>query len=310
MTTPAVDAALDARDLRRGGTWTLPQRLKNFGIRLTLALLVWIADRLPPRVLLAVGRLLGRACYRPLRSKRAVTLDNLERCLPSADAAALARDVFVNAGQNLSWSLLLRRPRVRALDIVAVDHGSRRALREALETGRGVVFVSAHLGPFEAVASAVSELGHEPAIVVRESYDPALDSLVDAHRSSRGVEVIHRGAPGAPARIVRALRRGRPVGFLPDLGARVASVDAPFLGRTLDAPVGPQRIALRMGCPVVVGCLEAAPDDAPAPFNLRIEPVSTDYVDEQALTRRVIGRIAAAIERSPAHWLWMAPRLR
>lgn len=183
---------------------------------------------------------------------------------------------------------------------------SHAALQRALAVGRGVVFVSAHLGPFELVAAMIAELGYRPAIVVRQSYDPRLDRWVDEHRIARGVEVIHRGSAGATRRILRALKSGRPVGFLPDLGGRVAKIPATFLGQEALLPVGPQRIASRFDIPVVIGTLQ--PGQSTRPFRLEIRALPTD-LGEERLTQRVADELSDAILRAPEHWPWMAPSL-
>jgi KDO2-lipid IV(A) lauroyltransferase len=205
-------------------------------------------------------------------------------------------------------SLLLRRTGLEANTLVSIDADAEELLRDVLGRGAGCVFVSAHIGPFEAVAAAVAELGFHPAIVVRESYDPRLDPLVDAHRHRRGVEVIHRGHPGAAARLLRALRAGRPVGVLPDLGGRVSSAPAELCGQTVAWPVGPQRIALRAGAPVLIGTLAPEGDRGGLPhFRLLLTEVSAP--DEAKLTQRVTDTLSAAIYGAPEHWPWMSGRL-
>jgi KDO2-lipid IV(A) lauroyltransferase len=174
-----------------------------------------------------------------------------------------------------------------------------------------MVFVSAHLGPFELVAAAVAELGHRPAVVVRESYDPRLDGFVDAHRLGRGVEVIHRGMAGSSGRIVRALRQGRPVGFLTDLGGRVKALPTELLGWQVDLPVGPSSIAQRAGCPLVVGTLHplgsepSRPLGRPPWFVLRLKRVEAP--DERLLRQSVADELSRRIRDAREHWLWMAP---
>lgn len=196
---------------------------------------------------------------------------------------------------------------MRALDTVFVSDAARSVFAETLAAGRGAVFVSAHVGPFEAIAAAVAELGLRPAIVVRESYDRALDPLVDEHRIRRGIRVIHRGSPGAGMSIMRALRAGQPVGFLPDLGARVLSVEVEFLGERLAFPIGPQVIAARAKVPLLVGTLSARPS-SPG-YELSIERVQMPG-DPVELTHRVARALERRIVAGPEEWLWMAAPIR
>lgn len=294
------------RDIRTGGTWSRWQSWKNEAIYRLIRLGAWFADALPRRWLRALGRAIGRTAGLLLHARRR----DAERWLQAAGcdgrhSKRLASLCFVNAGANLAECWDLRRGTTRALERVRLDSASEAILRAALATKRGVVFVSAHLGPFEWIAAAIAEFGARPAVVVRESYDPRLDAIVDQHRLDRGVDVIHRGAPSAPLRIARALRQGRPVGFLPDIGGRVPSEPVEFLGRTVHFPVGPSRIARRFGATLVVGTLQGPKRGA---WSLVVDAVP-DGGTETELTQRVADTLATRIRNCPAQWLWMAPRV-
>jgi Kdo2-lipid IVA lauroyltransferase/acyltransferase len=270
--------------------------------------LLAIADRMPQRGLLAMGRLLGLFARTALVEARRIAEARTASSLPAKDARRVASESFVRAGTNLARCLLLRRPGVRALDAVRVTEQAKRMLAEALRGGKGVVFVSAHLGPFEAIAAAVAELGYEPAVVVRESYDPRLDAVVDAHRTRRGLTVIHRGSPHVGFTIMRALRAGKPVGFLPDLGARVPSVELTFMGEPVAFPVGPQVVSSRAAVPVLIGTLKPSREPGPA-HELVLRRLDSDD-DPVELTHRVAGALEEAILEAPEEWLWMSPTIR
>ena len=301
---------LAARDRREGGRWSRSQAIKNGVIAAIIRSLFVAADRIPRASLLALGRLVGRAAAVLLPAARRTAVENATRSLGPADSARLATRCFQHAGENLAICLLLRRPSTRALDWVVVPTASREVLARALARGRGALFVSAHLGPFEMVAAAISELGIRASVIVRESYDPRLDAWVDAHRVGRGLDVIHRGRPDAVRRIVRALRAGQPVGLLPDLGARVSSLPVQFMAQLVDFPAGPARLAKKLGSALLVGTLERSEGAPPnRPFTLRIVELMAD-TDAATLTQRVAGVLEQAIHRAPADWLWMATQRR
>jgi KDO2-lipid IV(A) lauroyltransferase len=263
--------------------------------------------------LLACGRALGWLTWACGHRLRRVARANLEHCTvlpPTPSRAALARQSFVRAGENLALCLLLRRPRFNPDQCVRVEQPARLALEAAHRRGAGVVFVSAHLGPFELVAATMAALGYQPAVVVRESYDPGLNRIVDCHRHARRVEVIHRGHSTATARMLRALRNGRPVGVLPDLGGRVRSVDAELLGGRVAFPLGPALIAGRTGASVVVGTLLRTSTPAVLPqFTLEVHDLGTTR-DHGLLTQRITAALTHAIAASPGDWLWMGARIR
>jgi KDO2-lipid IV(A) lauroyltransferase len=299
------------RDRREGGTWTLGQWIKNTLIYWAVRSALYFADVLPARLLLALGRSVGQAAYTLLRRHRRTAERAIRGVLDETDPRRVTRACFVKVGENLAITLLLRRPEVRATDYVSISPDSRGMLSSALSRGRGTVFVSAHLGPFELVAAAVAELGYRPAVVVRESYDPRLNRLVDAHRVGRGIEVIHRGIPGAGRRIVRALRQGRPVGFLTDLGGRVKSSPTVLLGSVVNAPIGPSSIALGARCPLVVGTLRPRGVESNRPLGrppwFALDITRIDAPDEPSLRQSVADELSRRIQGAREHWLWMAP---
>jgi KDO2-lipid IV(A) lauroyltransferase len=290
-----------AADLREGGSWSFRQRWKNGAIRHSVRLLFWLADRTPARWLSAMLGATGRAAHWLLPRARQDALTRAERVFSLERAREVVRNSFENAGRNLALCLLLRRSKTRATDWVSVDDETRALLEHAATSG--AIAISAHIGPFELIPALVTELGLPASIVVRESYDPALDPMVDAHRVSRGIEVIHRGHPHAGTRTLRALKKRRLLGILPDLGGRVASVDVPFLGGMRALPSGPARLALRASVATLLVVLERT--EGARPFRLHVENISICR-DFKQMTQRVAAHLEAAICRSPEDWLWMA----
>jgi KDO2-lipid IV(A) lauroyltransferase len=200
---------------------------------------------------------------------------------------------------------LLRREKLCALDLLEVPPEAASLLAAALAEGRGAIVVSAHLGPFEVLAAAVAELGHRPAVVVRESYDPRLDQLVDAHRVRRGVTVIHRGRANAGVVMLRALRRGQPLGLLPDLPSRVRRLPVRLLGRIAELASGPARLAKLTGAPLLVATL-VRPEGS-GRHRLRVRRLAAGASDHDAvLTQRIADELSAAISQSPLEWLGFA----
>jgi KDO2-lipid IV(A) lauroyltransferase len=292
----------ETHDARTGRRWGFAQALKNQLIYALVRVLLAAADRLPERLLLAVGRGLGLLAHRVLGRTRRLTRAHLLAACPNENVTALARSAFRNAGENLSRTLLLRRRDFRAREHVHVGEEARAVLEGALAEGRGVVFVSAHLGPFEWLAAAMAEHGYQPVILVRESYDRRLSRLVDQHRLQRGIEVIHRGAPGAEVAVLRALRAGRPVGFLPDLAGRVRTSPARWLGRVRHLASGPGQLATRLRLPLLVGALQ--PDTHGNGFRLGVERLPVMGSDD--VTQSVASALERAILSGREHWLWMA----
>ncbi|MBK7581846.1 MAG: lysophospholipid acyltransferase family protein [Myxococcales bacterium] len=301
LVSPSGGLPVRVRDQRLGERWSTWQRCKNAGIRAAVRCALGFTDHLPASTLRQLGRGLGRLVWWFSPGLRRRARERATDVMSDDEARRVAQRCFVNAGESLALSLLLRRPDVRASDFIDVAPAAEHALRCA----GGAVVVSAHLGPFELIAPRVTELGLPTAVVVRESYDKDLDPHIDEHRLARGVTVIHRGRAGAPTRMVRALRTGRLLGVLADLPARVETTDVIFLGRRTLLPTGPARLALAAHVPLLVASLTRPTGSAR--FQLHVRRIDSENADAHVMTQRVVSALSEAISSGRDWWLWMAP---
>lgn len=297
------------RDVRMGGRWSRGQRAKNAAIHAAIRVAIALLARLPPGVARALGRGAGAIAHAALRGARRTARANVARALPALDPAArraIVRGAYRALGGHLGDAVASLHPG-REAALLPFPDADRRALDEARAEGRGVVFVSAHLGPWERVAATLVAAGVPLTTIARESYDPRLTSLYDRLRGGRGVRSIYRGDPRAPVQIVRTLRRGGVLGAPMDLKSRVASAVVDFLGAPASTPIGPARIALRTGAAVVVGTVAPSPSG----LVLAIRRISTSDItpgDVVELTARLNRELSARILALPSEWVWMHDR--
>ena len=302
------------RDLREGGRWTGLQRAKNDAIYVAAATSLALAVRLPAPWLRTLGRSLGRLAHVAAPALRRLARANVARAFPDlgdADRDALVSRAYVRLGEHLGEAVASLAPS-RAAAPLALAEGAREALDEALAEGRGVLFASAHLGPWERVAETLTAAGLPFTAVAREAYDPRLDAIYARLRAGRGVRTIYRGRAGAAAAMLRTLRSGGILGIPMDLASRVPSVEVPFLGVPAPTPVGPARLALRVGAAVVVGTAAPGPD---GPVLVAARIPTRDLAGrgkDEAAAHELTARLAAArydpIRAMPAAWPWMHPR--
>jgi KDO2-lipid IV(A) lauroyltransferase len=312
------------RDLREGGRWSVGQQAKNdllyAGARAALA----IAELLPASWLRRLGQGVGIAAWAVLPGLRRLAEDNVARGLPAiapAERRAFVRRVYRRLGALLGETVLPAEP-------LPFAPGARACLADALAEGRGVLFASAHLGPFERVAATIAAAGFPLTVVAREPYDPRLGRIYDKVRAARGVHALYRGRAGAAMEMFRVLRRGGVLGVPMDLASRVPSIDVPFLGSPAPTPLGPARLALRAGAAVVVGgaCNLPPPETGPETGEER-RPVTGKPTDqpnqigvsfrridvapdasERTLTEALNEELSARIRALPEAWPWMHRR--
>lgn len=295
-----------ARDLREGGRWSLAQRFKNDAIYVLVSAALTVAVRLPAGLARAAGRALGITAWAIVPSLRRLAHANVARGLPGItedERPRFVRRVYRELGGLLGEavaSLDVRRPTTK----IDFAPGSRECLDAAIAEGRGVVFASAHLGPWERVAASLVESGVPLTVVAREPYDPRLARVYRRLREARGVKTVFRGASGAGIALVRVLRRGGVLGIPMDLASRVPSVDVPFLGVPAPTPLGPARLALRTGAAVVVGTAVRDGNGGLGLSFVRIDTCGT----EQEILGRINAELSKRIVAMPEAWPWMHRR--
>jgi KDO2-lipid IV(A) lauroyltransferase len=289
--------------------------LKNTLIVLTTRVLVATLSSLPRALLRALGSAVGLLAWALLPGARREAKYNLALAFPdrSTEArSALARRAFITLGALLGDTLARLAPHATYPAPLPFDSTeSRDLLARAVASKRGVMLLSAHLGPYEDVARSLIAHGTPLLAVTKAAYDPRLEFVFT--RLRRGVSAVARDQPGAAVRMVRHLRGGGVLGVPMDLASRVPSIPAPFFGQLADTPVGPARIALRTRAVVVVCTAVAAPDGGHA---LRVTEVSQEDLGsdgaarEQVLTRRINDELCTRIRSLPQAWPWMHPRFR
>jgi Kdo2-lipid IVA lauroyltransferase/acyltransferase len=299
-------SASGAADVRYGGAWTPRQRLKNDALHALVRAAIAVVRRAPRSLVALLCRALGLLAWALLPRERGLVRARLAAGLGQPVPSRRVRAVFLAAGGVLADTLALLDPRERAGRTMSMDAASHAVFRGALAEGRGVVYIAAHLGPWERMAALLVEEGFPVATVARESYDPRFTALYERLRAPRGVRSIYRGRPGAATSIVRELRAGRAVGFLIDLPSRVRSIDAPLFGVEARVPVGAARIALARGAAIVVG--SPVPSDTAGQLRLLVERVATSDLApgpsrEARLTERLAHALEARIAAHPEAWL-------
>lgn len=170
--------------------------------------------------------------------------------------------------------------------------------------GKGAVIITAHLGSFEMGLAALRSVERHVHVVFKRD---ALDGFERIRQSLRQRFGIHEAAidDGLATwmQLRDALHRNEVVVLQSDrVMPGQKSLRVPFLKGELDIPVGPAKLAIAVGCPVIpifsIGT-------RPGRCRVQIEPAI--HVDESSRVEDVVRKIAKAIERQveahPDQWL-------
>lgn len=287
-------------------------RLRPLRGRLAARLLGGLAAWLGRRELATAqrcGRALGRLTWRLARRDRRRAILHLRIAFPElsgAELRALARRAFLHLGCQLAETLHLAGRTCSDVERYVDVEGWERvgALRAA---GRPIVVLTGHCGNWELLAALINCRGLGMEVVGRRLEDPGLQELLLAVRRRFGTETIERGEAGSARRLLATARQGGALGVLIDQDIRAESVFVPFFGRPANTPVGPAKLALRLGAAVVPSFIERLPDGR---HRAVFHPPLDLPPDPTAATAAMTRAIEEQIRRVPEQWVWMHRRWR
>jgi KDO2-lipid IV(A) lauroyltransferase len=283
---------------------TLTHRVEYYALRGAVAAL----DRLDIRHAGAVGQRLGALGYRPFGIRRAVVERQLRAAFPELDEAGVervARESYQSLGRTtIETAVLPAFSRERVLTMFSRVEGWE-IVERAMRQGRGILFVTGHLGNWELAGSYLAARGIPLEAVARRMQNPLFDRYLTETRRRIGMTVIHDA--DAVRRVPRAMRENHAVAFLVDQGAvGLASTWVPFFGRLAKTPRGPAVFALRLGAPVIFGAALRQPDGR---YLLGFEEVNAEPTgDREADVDRIVAAYTATLERwirrAPGQYFW------
>ena len=134
-----------------------------------------------------------------------------------------------------SGKLVAELPRVWLGQAVPVVWEGVEHVQEALAKGRGVVFLTPHLGCFEVAAQAYAQRfgreGKPMTVLFRPPRQAWLREVVTASRQRPGLQTAPTSLSGVK-QMIKALKKGGSVGLLPDqVPPQGMGMMAPFFGR-------------------------------------------------------------------------------
>lgn len=191
------------------------------------------------------------------------------------------------------------------IDLKATGEGAAFADQRR---GLGMIAVSVHAGPYQALPSYLARLGHRVTSFMDAA---ALELIRGVHTAfapnlAQSLDVIGLPSEDATRRALSAVRAGEVLMMMPEftLGdprtGRARTV--PFLGRRAYTPTGPARLARALRVPLVPIRLLCP---APGQFEVRFDeplyhPGSAEGDD--VVTDRVFAWIEEQVKQDPAAW--------
>ena len=264
--------------------------------------------RIPRRLIISLGRLLGLIFYSLAVPHRRLVQRNLQFCYPEwsyQEIRELSRRVFMNFGINLveMFQSSFMSPE-EVFDMCRIE-GEENFL-DVIKGDRGIVIVSAHMGNWE-VGLHFTNYYRKPMLGVAAStrYGWA-DLLLSRSRNRLGNIIVEK--KGSLLKMTEGLRRGEVIGMLIDQSRRKQGVEVTFFGRKATASPAAALLALRCNSLVLPAFSVRGPDgeltnQVKKPF----EMIRTGDLrrDIQSNTQRMIDIVEEMVRKYPDQWFWL-----
>ena len=266
--------------------------------------LLWLACRLPNGPAYAIGRMLGRIAHRFAGSRRAIVRRNIELCFPELSAAerdALAYEHFKALGMSAIEMGLGRWASIERLEpiteLVGLEH-----LNRALDSGRGVILLSAHFTTLEIMGRVLAVNTAPFDGVYRKNRS---EFITELQRTGREQSVDKTIEKRDIKRMVRALRDGRAVWYAPDQSYnRKGAEIVDFFGVPCMHTTATSTLA-RLGNAVVIPFFPERRPDGSYVFTL-LPPFDNFPSDDLvADTKRYVEVLERHIRRVPEQYFWI-----
>lgn len=263
-----------------------------------------VGSRLPLVVLHGLGAVLGWLSF--LLSSR-----YRSRLMANARQAGQPRSIAL-ASVAHAGRLVAELPRLWMGAPVPVRWRGAEHIESAMASGRGLLFLTPHLGCFEITAQAyAARFGatHPMTVLYRPSRQPWLRSLVDHSRERPGLRTAATTLSGV-RQLIAALRAGEAVGLLPDqVPPRGLGVSAPFFGRDAYTMTLSARLARSADATVLLSWGERLPWGRG--YVVHVRPLDEPLPPEPEAAARVVNRAMESLVReSPAQYLWSYDRYK
>lgn len=276
-------------------------------------LMVKAIGALPRPLARAAGVSLAWLVYLLHVRLRHVGMRNLALAFPEKsrrERARILRGEFTSLGRQLAEVCLFPTYTLANVDKVVIYDGFENFER-AFARGKGVLFLTAHLGGWEVSSFAHSLHGHPLHIVMRPLDNLYLDRLMRQYRTMHGNSTVDKD--DFVRGLLSAMKKGETVGILMDTNMTPPQgVFVDFFGISACTASGLARIALRTDAAVVPGF--TIWDPALRKYRLRFDPAvqlirtgndEADAVSNTALFTKVIEDY---VRRYPDQWLWVHRR--
>ena len=256
---------------------------------------------LPLAWLHVLGALTGWLAWLFSPTYRRHLRENMRLALGTDDARRFRNAAIAHAGkQFIELAKIWLRPLEDAVSQVVAVSGWE-LVEAATREGKGIIYLTPHLGCFEITAQYLSTKA-PITVLYRPPKRAWMQTLIETGRARKQLHIAAADLAGVRA-LLKALKRGEAVGLLPDQAPKVGE------GRWLDffgKPAYTMTLAARLtesGAAVIMVWAERLPAGAGYHFHLQA-PTQPIVGTTEARAQQISREIEILIRQCPQQYLW------
>ncbi len=291
----------------------LRKEIKYSAIYYFVRFLIAASNVVPRSFWLAWCGVLGRIAYVFASQSRRRARTHLEFAYGGEksrdEISRIARRMYVMLGKNAGDILRARAVKKMAdLNRFVVVHGYEN-FEQASAKGKGVIFLTCHLGAFDLQITVMSLRGLKPNIIGTPLKDERLNELLFNYRNAHGAVAVERGKE--TMRLIKTLKSAGSVAILIDQDTKVKSRFVNFFGHPAATPVGAAVLAMKTGASIVPTYIFLGDDNLQHMHILPAMPLvntGDEEADMVANTQQFTSFIEEQVRKHPDQWVWMHER--
>ncbi len=260
---------------------------------------------LPLRILHSLGAALGGLlfyCMLQAKKRAIANITQSQLAINPTDIKEIARKSFAELGKAIfETPMIWQKKEADLLCLVQQIHGWE-IVKKALQTGKGIIFLTPHLGCFEITSIFYGNL-HPITVLYRPPKLKWLEALILRGRARTGVTLATADTKGV-RKLMLALKRGEAIGILPDqIPAAGEGEWADFFGKPAYTMSLASKLAEKTGATVIMGFGERLENGAGYALHLnKVDSIATPTLLNKAIEQQ--------ITQKPSQYLWSYNRYK
>lgn len=291
----------------------LKKRAKYSVIYYFVRFLIFVSNIIPRKLWLWFCGVLGRIAYTFAGKTRELIILHLGMAYSKEKSLReildLSKETFKMLGKNAGDVLRARSVKsMEDLNKFLITHGIEN-FEAASAKGKGVIFLTCHLGAFDLQITNMALRGLKPNIIGTPLKDERLNDLLFNYRNAYGAIAVERGKE--TLRLIKALKTAGSIAILIDQDTRVKSRFVDFYGMKAATPVGATILAMKTGAAVVPTYIYLGEDNMQHMHILPEIPLVITGDEEHDMvvnTQNYTAFIEEQVRAHPSQWVWMHER--